>query len=83
MVSISKNVKPPKILSPKRIIPDSEWSQPKWSNDEQPYFARATFMKLCLPAVLYSIVINSALFEIAAAIDDDEDLQKMKGMIDI
>ena len=60
MVSISKNVKPPKILSPKRIIPDSEWSQPKWSNDKQPYFARATFMKLCLPAVLYSIVINSA-----------------------
>ena len=29
-----------------------------------------------------TIVINSALFDIAAAIDDDEDLQKMKGMID-
>lgn len=29
-----------------------------------------------------TVVINSALFEIAAAIDDDEDLQKMKGMID-
>lgn len=29
-----------------------------------------------------TVVINSALFDIAAAIDDDEDLQKMKGMID-
>ena len=29
-----------------------------------------------------TIVINSALFDIVAAIDDDEDLQKMKGMID-
>ena len=29
-----------------------------------------------------TIVINSALFEFVAAIDDDEDLQKMKGMID-
>ncbi|MBU8892924.1 MAG: DUF4252 domain-containing protein [Bacteroidales bacterium] len=29
-----------------------------------------------------TIVINSALFELVAAIDDDEDLQKMKGMID-
>lgn len=29
-----------------------------------------------------TIVINSALFDIAAAIDDDEDLQKIKGMID-
>ena len=29
-----------------------------------------------------TIVINSTLFDIVAAIDDDEDLQKMKGMID-
>jgi hypothetical protein len=29
-----------------------------------------------------TIVINSALFDIVASIDDDEDLQKMKGMID-
>ena len=29
-----------------------------------------------------TVVINSALFDIVAAIDDDEDLQKMKGMID-
>lgn len=29
-----------------------------------------------------TVVINSALFDIAAAIDEDEDLQKMKGMID-
>ena len=29
-----------------------------------------------------TIVINSNLFDIVAAIDDDEDLQKMKGMID-
>ena len=29
-----------------------------------------------------TVVINSALFDIAAAIDDDEDLRKMKGMID-
>ncbi len=29
-----------------------------------------------------TVVINSALFDIAAQIDDDEDLQKMKGMID-
>lgn len=29
-----------------------------------------------------TVVINSALFDIAAAMDDDEDLQKMKGMID-
>ncbi len=29
-----------------------------------------------------TVVINSALFDIAAAIDDDEDLEKMKGMID-
>jgi hypothetical protein len=29
-----------------------------------------------------TVVINSALFDIAAAIDDDDDLQKMKGMID-
>ncbi len=29
-----------------------------------------------------TVIINSALFDIAAAIDDDEDLQKMKGMID-
>lgn len=29
-----------------------------------------------------TVVINSALFDIAVAIDDDEDLQKMKGMID-
>ena len=29
-----------------------------------------------------TIVINSALFDLVAAIDDDEDLQKMKGMID-
>ncbi len=29
-----------------------------------------------------TVVINSNLFDIAAAIDDDEDLQKMKGMID-
>ena len=29
-----------------------------------------------------TVIINSALFEIAAAIDDDADLQKMKGMID-
>lgn len=29
-----------------------------------------------------TVVINSALFNIVAAIDDDEDLQKMKGMID-
>lgn len=29
-----------------------------------------------------TVVINSALFDIAAAIDYDEDLQKMKGMID-
>ena len=29
-----------------------------------------------------TVVINSGLFDIAAALDDDEDLQKMKGMID-
>lgn len=29
-----------------------------------------------------TVIINSAVFDIAAAIDDDEDLQKMKGMID-
>ena len=29
-----------------------------------------------------TVVINSALFDIVAAIDDDDDLQKMKGMID-
>ena len=29
-----------------------------------------------------TIVINRALFEMVAAIDDDENLQKMKGMID-
>ena len=29
-----------------------------------------------------TVVINSSLFDIIAAIDDDEDLQKMKGMID-
>ena len=29
-----------------------------------------------------TVVINKALFDIVAAIDDDEDLQKMKGMID-
>lgn len=29
-----------------------------------------------------TVVINSSLFNIIAAIDDDEDLQKMKGMID-
>jgi phosphotransferase system HPr-like phosphotransfer protein len=29
-----------------------------------------------------TVVINSAMFDIAAAIDDDNDLQKMKGMID-
>jgi hypothetical protein len=29
-----------------------------------------------------TVVINSAMFDIAAALDDDEDLQKMKGMID-
>jgi len=29
-----------------------------------------------------TVVINSAMFDIAAAIDDDQDLQKMKGMID-
>ena len=29
-----------------------------------------------------TVVINSALFDIAAAIDDDEDLQKMKSLID-
>ena len=29
-----------------------------------------------------TVVINSGLFDIAAQIDDDEDLQKMKGMID-
>ena len=29
-----------------------------------------------------TVVINKTLFDIAAAIDDDEDLQKMKGMID-
>lgn len=29
-----------------------------------------------------TVVINSALFDVVAAIDDDEDLQKMKGMID-
>jgi len=28
-----------------------------------------------------TVVINSALFDIVAAIDDDDDLQKMKGMI--
>lgn len=28
-----------------------------------------------------TLVINSSLFDIVAAIDDDEDLQKMKGMI--
>lgn len=29
-----------------------------------------------------TVVINSAIFDIAAAIDDDEDLQKLKGMVD-
>jgi hypothetical protein len=29
-----------------------------------------------------TVVINSAMFDIAAAIDDDEDLHKLKGMID-
>ena len=29
-----------------------------------------------------TVVINSAMFDIAAALDDDEDLEKMKGMID-
>ena len=29
-----------------------------------------------------TVIIHSALFDIVAAIDDDEDLQKMKGMID-
>jgi len=29
-----------------------------------------------------TVVINKSLFDIAAAIDDDEDLEKMKGMID-
>jgi len=31
------------------------------NDDGQPYFARATFMRLCLPAVLYSLVSNVSL----------------------
>lgn len=32
-----------------------------WNSDMQPFFARASFMKLCLPAVLYSALFNTIL----------------------
>jgi len=56
----------PNILLPSRIIPDeSDWipinNDNEWRSDAQPYYARATFMKLCLPAVLYSLILNVSL----------------------
>ncbi|KAL7493086.1 hypothetical protein ACHAWT_003285 [Skeletonema menzelii] len=32
-----------------------------WESDAQPYYARASFMKMCLPALLYSVLFKSAL----------------------
>ncbi len=32
-----------------------------WNSDMQPFFARASFMKLCLPAVFYSVLFNTIL----------------------
>ena len=54
----------PNILLPSRVIPDeSDWISitDDWRSDDQPYYARASFMKLCLPAVLYSLILNVSL----------------------
>ena len=55
----------PNILLPSRVIPDeSDWiinNDNEWRSDNQPYYARASFMKLCLPAVLYSLILNVSL----------------------
>lgn len=54
----------PIAIDPSKIIPESEWNRPameKWRSDGQPYYARASFMKMCLPAVLYSLVSNASL----------------------
>ncbi len=32
-----------------------------WKSDTQPYYARASFMKMCIPALMYSVLFNSAL----------------------
>ena len=54
--------KKPATIIPSRIIPESEWNRPiskKWSG-QQPYYARASFTKMCLPAMLYSLVLNAS-----------------------
>ena len=32
-----------------------------WQSDTQPFYARASFTKMCVPALLYSVLINSLL----------------------
>ena len=39
----------------------NDYDADAWNSDMQPFFARASFMKLCLPALLYSVLFNTIL----------------------
>jgi len=44
-----------------QIIHNNDDENDCWKSDMQPFFPRASFTKMCIPALLYSILFNSVL----------------------